>query len=416
MTRVNDLNRGDTYYSYDPVGRLLEATHNYNKETFAFDPASNLLDPDAPPGPNPHSPRRINDNVLRNYCGTQYRYDERGNLLERIENGKSGHFVWDLYNRLRCYEDDRLIVDFAYDALGRRLYKHSRSKYRDRPQAGPVWNENARRQRDEELGCGFTWFTWDGDTLATECRDREERGGSTTHYVFEPDTFIPVAQAIINSTLELLPQPSYGDHYSIDRDPVWLHTPTARPVDNFTWYQCDQLGTPMELTDEDGQMAWSGTYKAWGFAEEKRNDAVRTVKIGNQLRFQGQYFDSETKLHYNRHRYYDPQIGRFVGKDPISFSGGINIYQYAPNSTQWIDPLGLARSGQWVAVGNGRIRIDPPHVENTDQQVHAHCQCKTRRREVVINKDGSQSHKSRGSSTELTRTEKDFLRDKGFKL
>jgi RHS repeat-associated protein len=172
----------------------------------------------------------------------------------------------------------------------------------------------------------------------------------------------------------------------------------------------------MELTDEDGQMAWSGTYKAWGFAEEKRNDAVRTVKIGNQLRFQGQYFDSETKLHYNRHRYYDPQIGRFVGKDPISFSGGINIYQYAPNSTQWIDPLGLARSGQWVAVGNGRIRIDPPHVENTDQQVHAHCQCKTRRREVVINKDGSQSHKSRGSSTELTRTEKDFLRDKGFKL
>ncbi|ATP50052.1 Rhs family protein [Pseudomonas putida] len=416
LTRVNDLNRGDTYYSYDPVGRLLEATHNYNKETFAFDPASNLLDPDAPPGPNPHSPRRINDNVLRNYCGTQYRYDERGNLLERIENGKSGHFVWDLYNRLRCYEDDRLIVDFAYDALGRRLYKHSRSKYRDRPQAGPVWNENARRQRDEELGCGFTWFTWDGDTLATECRDREERGGSTTHYVFEPDTFIPVAQAIINSTLELLPQPSYGDHYSIDRDPVWLHTPTARPVDNFTWYQCDQLGTPMELTDEDGQMAWSGTYKAWGFAEEKRNDAVRTVKIGNQLRFQGQYFDSETKLHYNRHRYYDPQIGRFVGKDPISFSGGINIYQYAPNSTQWIDPLGLARSGQWVAVGNGRIRIDPPHVENTDQQVHAHCQCKTRRREVVINKDGSQSHKSRGSSTELTRTEKDFLRDKGFKL
>ncbi|MDE4538479.1 RHS repeat-associated core domain-containing protein [Pseudomonas sp. ITEM 17296] len=55
--------------------------------------------------------------------------------------------------------------------------------------------------------------------------------------------------------------------------------------------------------------------------------------MGNQLRFQGQYFDSETKLN-NHHRYYDSQIGRFVEKDPISFSGGINIYQYTPNSTQ----------------------------------------------------------------------------------
>ncbi|MBK4996622.1 Rhs family protein [Pseudomonas sp. S37] len=43
------------------------------------------------------------------------------------------------YNSLRLrYEDDRLIVSYAYDALGRRLYKYSRSKYRDRPQADPV--------------------------------------------------------------------------------------------------------------------------------------------------------------------------------------------------------------------------------------------------------------------------------------
>ncbi|MBK4996623.1 Rhs family protein [Pseudomonas sp. S37] len=62
------------------------------------------------------------------------------------------------------YEDDRLIVSFAYDALGRRLYKYSRSKYRDRPQAGPVWNENARVQRDIELGCGFTWYVWEDDS------------------------------------------------------------------------------------------------------------------------------------------------------------------------------------------------------------------------------------------------------------
>ena len=343
LTHVNDLNRGDTYYRYDPVGRLLEATHNYSKETFAFDPASNLLDPDAPPGPNPHSPRKINDNVLRSYCGTQYRYDERGNLLERIENGKAGHFTWDLYNRLRRYEDDRLIVSFAYDALGRRLYKNSRAKYRDRPQAGPLWNENARRQRDEELGCGFTWFTWDGDTLATECRDQKERGGSTTHYVFEPGTFIPVAQAVANTVLDLLPQPLYGDHYSIDRDPVWQHKPTPRPIDTFAWYQCDQLGTPMELTDGDGDVGWRGKYKAWGLVKETQREKAKLKTFENSLRFQGQYFDIETDLHYNRHRYYIPHIGRYASKDPIGFAGDLNIYIYAPSPTQWLDPLGLAK-------------------------------------------------------------------------
>ncbi|WP_224101122.1 RHS repeat-associated core domain-containing protein [Paraburkholderia caribensis] len=46
---------------------------------------------------------------------------------------------------------------------------------------------------------------------------------------------------------------------------------------------------------------------------------------------------------YNRYRYYDPHAGRFISKDPIGLSGGINLYQYAPNPVQWIDPLGLAR-------------------------------------------------------------------------
>ncbi|WP_177342397.1 RHS repeat-associated core domain-containing protein [Pseudomonas sp. ABFPK] len=342
LTRVDDLNRGDTYYRYDPVGRLLEAGDFDKKELFAFDPASNLLDPQAPPGPNPHSPRRINDNVLRSYCGTQYRYDERGNLAERTTGSKKGHFDWDLYNRLRRYEDDRLIVTFAYDALGRRLYKHSRAKYRDRPQAGPVWNQNARRQRDEELGCGYTWYVWEGDTLAFECRDREGKG-HTTHYVFEPGTFVPVAQAVSNHVVELLRQPVYVFPYDIDKDPVWLHKPMPKAFDAMAWYQCDQLGTPMELTGEDGEIAWSGRYKAWGLAEEQRSDEAKWAEIRNPLRFQGQYWDVETGLHYNRYRYYDPQVGRFVGMDPIGAAGGINFYSYVTNPTGWIDPYGLTK-------------------------------------------------------------------------
>jgi RHS repeat-associated protein len=61
------------------------------------------------------------------------------------------------------------------------------------------------------------------------------------------------------------------------------------------------------------------------------------------LRFAGQYYDYETGLHYNRHRYYDPKCGRFVSKDPVGLRGGINLFAYVNNSpVQWVDPLGLA--------------------------------------------------------------------------
>ena len=59
-------------------------------------------------------------------------------------------------------------------------------------------------------------------------------------------------------------------------------------------------------------------------------------------RFQGQYFDIETGLHYNRFRYFDPDIGRFISQDPIGLHGGNNLYQYAPNPSGWVDPLGLS--------------------------------------------------------------------------
>jgi RHS repeat-associated protein len=57
------------------------------------------------------------------------------------------------------------------------------------------------------------------------------------------------------------------------------------------------------------------------------------------IRFQGQYFDAETGLHYNTFRYYDPGCGRFISPNPITIQG-LNLYQYAPNAANWIDPWG----------------------------------------------------------------------------
>jgi RHS repeat-associated protein len=104
------------------------------------------------------------------------------------------------------------------------------------------------------------------------------------------------------------------------------------------YYQVDHLGTPLELFDTDGITVWSAKYKAWGEVWELGAEQVR-----QPLRFQGQYFDDESGLHYNRHRYYDPETARFITQDPIGLLGGENFYQYAPNPNGWIDPLGLNR-------------------------------------------------------------------------
>jgi RHS repeat-associated protein len=59
------------------------------------------------------------------------------------------------------------------------------------------------------------------------------------------------------------------------------------------------------------------------------------------LRFAGQYADGETGLYYNRHRFYDPETGRYTTLDPIGINGGRNLYAYSVRPLSEIDPLGL---------------------------------------------------------------------------
>jgi RHS repeat-associated protein len=107
----------------------------------------------------------------------------------------------------------------------------------------------------------------------------------------------------------------------------------------------DHLGTPREMTDADGRVVWAARYRAWGSVLEVVQEEVSmSHEIGKTqpVRFQGQYYDNESGLHYNQFRYYDPDIGRFVSSDPIGLFGGTNSFQYAPNLVGWIEPIGLA--------------------------------------------------------------------------
>ena len=83
-------------------------------------------------------------------------------------------------------------------------------------------------------------------------------------------------------------------------------------------------------------MVWKADYSPFGKA------SITSQGPTFNLRFPGQYYDAETGLHYNWHRYYDPGTGRYITSDPIGLAGGINTYTYVKNNpVHSIDPTGL---------------------------------------------------------------------------
>ena len=103
---------------------------------------------------------------------------------------------------------------------------------------------------------------------------------------------------------------------------------------------------------------WRGASGAWG--RSLRESTPVTWDTPQNLRFQGQYLDRETGLHYNTFRYYDPAGGCYTQMDPIGLAGGLNTYTYVVDPLGWVDPLGLAKMpcGPMVRKINGRRPIN----------------------------------------------------------
>ncbi len=109
-----------------------------------------------------------------------------------------------------------------------------------------------------------------------------------------------------------------------------------QPREFVYYFHNDHLGTPQLLTNRNQTIAWKAAYTPFGEA------VASTAAVENPFRFPGHYYDSETGLHYNYFRYYNPPIGRYITPDPIGLKGGINLFAYvAGNPLRLIDRLGL---------------------------------------------------------------------------
>jgi RHS repeat-associated protein len=102
------------------------------------------------------------------------------------------------------------------------------------------------------------------------------------------------------------------------------------------YFITDHLGTPMKMMNETGGVVWSADYRLFG--ELSAGNAT----VENKFRFPGQYYDPETELHYNYHRFYQPKMGRYITPDPVGLEGGLNPYLYVnANPVMGVDPFGL---------------------------------------------------------------------------
>ncbi|WP_230669537.1 RHS repeat-associated core domain-containing protein [Pseudomonas fluorescens] len=277
LAGIDDSRKGNRSYHYDPLDRLI-SVRGATPESFAHDPTGNLL---GQSNEGTANLANVKGNRLLMQGDRHYEYDAYGNL-SRERRGTLQKLVTEY--RYDCQH--RLIgvslpggstATYKYDAFGRRIEK--------------------------TVDGHITEFLWQGERLIAESAENRYRS-----YIYEPGSFRPLAM--------------------LDGEGPRKATPF--------YYQLDHLGTPQELTDYSGEIMWSANYRAYGNLA-----ALDVSEIDNPLRFQGQYFDAETGLHYNRHRYYNPGTGRFLTPDPIKLAGGLNNYQYVPNPTGWVDPLGL---------------------------------------------------------------------------
>jgi RHS repeat-associated protein len=341
VTAIQDSRDGLRSVELDPVGRITGVSAAGRTERYAYGPAGAPVSASWP-GAAAAGEREYVAGQVRRAGATSFGYDRQGRMTWRRTRTLSGQcrawsYEWDAEDRLvgvHTPAGDRWRYD--YDGLGRRIAK--------------------RRLLDDGTPAERVDYSWDGARLAEQIRTGPA-GIRVTTWDWEPGTFRPVGQTDRTG----LPEPdAVGD------------APQEWVDEQFHAIVADLVGTPTELVDADGRLAWRSRTSVWGApAGERPSDVSPAVDC--PLRFPGQYADQETGLRYNLFRYYDPQTARYLSPDPIGLAGGADPHAYVPNPLHWADPLGLApypvgdddlvRVGRWMSGVEHQAMVDTGLVQ-----------------------------------------------------
>ncbi|MDD1151745.1 DUF6531 domain-containing protein [Pseudomonas sp. TNT2022 ID357] len=315
--QIDDNRWGQSHYRYNANQQLIAAHLGQGQpQQWLYDNALNLLSEG-----QIHSAKGMGvkaeqkgGRVVKSGAN-RYRYDPCGRLAEKIVDRhgfrpQRWQYRWNSDNRLTdLYTPNNEHWRYEYDAFGRRTRKFNFSRSNKR---NSIYAHSEQHIIGEE-------YLWSGEQLleaAPIYADGTVAFEHATRWSYAPGGITPLAQ-------------QQGEKL---------------------WYiVTDHLGTPRELLDESGQLGWSNSPSVWGQArlwqaandEFASSNVVPINKTTCPIRFPGQYYDEESGLHYNRHRYYDPETAQYLSPDPLGLGGGTRPQGYVDNPLSWVDPSGL---------------------------------------------------------------------------
>ncbi|WP_440467306.1 RHS repeat-associated core domain-containing protein [Pseudomonas sp. YH-1] len=280
---------GTLSYGYDALDRLTSENTASKQGSYSYDGVGN------------RTQHQVTENGAT--ATTAYQYASDSNRLiaidgQTVSTDAAGNLTQDRASRLLGYDaQNRLatvkingqqVAEYRYNSLGQRVAKLT--------------------------GQGFTTYLHgpDGQLLAEADYNSS---GAQQH-----------SQAYL--WLDSMPLASVEKQSSATPRVIYLHS--------------DHLNTPRLATSETRDLVWEWKSDAFGNGAPNQDPLGSGQQTVLNLRFAGQYYDTESGLHYNYFRDYDPETGRYVQSDPIGLAGGLNTYGYVQgNPLSTSDPLGL---------------------------------------------------------------------------
>jgi len=221
---------------------------------------------------------------------TSYTYDNVGNRLTK-DNGVVTNYTYNIRDQLQSEDSAGVITSYTYDASGRTATKTDASGV-----TTYIWKDNDRLD-SLVTPSGIISYEYDADNNRVQTND----GVSVKNYLV--DTKQRYAQIIAE----------YDDQSSLTAEYVFgLERISQERAGVKSTYLADGQGSIRELTDATGSV--TDSYEFYAFGEL----LASTGTTENEFLYVGEQWDPNAQFYYNRARYLDPTLGRFISVDPFS--------------------------------------------------------------------------------------------------
>jgi RHS repeat-associated protein len=339
LTPAAAITSGSFGFSYDQLSRRTVLTRpNTVTTNYTYDDLSRLVS--------------VLDQVGSNTIdGATYTLDAAGNRTaktDQLAQLTTNYGYSAIYQLLSATQGGNTTESYSFDPVGNRLSSSGVSPYSynasnelaSTPSGSYTYDNNGNTLTDAE-GRSYTWdfenrliqvvvpgtgtTTFKYDPMGRRIQKSGPLG--TTNYLYDGASLVEEVGNSGNILARYVQGGWLDEHLSQNRGGTT------------SFYELDGNLSVTSLSSSSGAIAASYRYDSFG------EQIATSGTIENLFRYNGRDYDVETGLYYNRSRYFDPSVGRFLSEDPIGFAGGVNFYSYVRNDpVNWIDPWGNARS------------------------------------------------------------------------